>query len=160
VDKLEKIFKLQDKLNKGYFDKFGMQKMGHYPPSLWEFCKAKKFDLKSTSMITNKNESPAVNLRRYSQALLHEIMEVEDAALYKFWDKEENVDWDEVRRELVDCLHFFVSMCQCAGMDANMLHEMYEKKHAVNEQRRDSNDYSSRTKPKGEQADDAHIKSE
>ncbi len=167
-DKLEEMFKRQHGLNSGYFSKLGL---GTTPKDLWE-----KFDnidpnqggpvlfngisfdsYESVSQYMSKKDSnPAKWVREYTRAMVHECLEIDAAAKYKFWDHDESVDFDEVAREIIDVWHFLISVTQCAGISPDKLFELYTKKLRVNETRRDSGKYSTNNK-KGKHPDDAHI---
>ena len=55
---------------------------------------------------------------------------------WKWWKKDQD-DWDNVKVELVDMLHFWVSMCTIAGMNAQDVFDLYAKKHQLNVKRQD-----------------------
>ena len=59
-----------------------------------------------------------------------------DPLINKWWKKDEE-DWDNVKVELVDMLHFWVSMCTVADMDAKEVMELYAKKNKLNFKRQD-----------------------
>jgi dimeric dUTPase (all-alpha-NTP-PPase superfamily) len=70
----------------------------------------------------------------YTLALQQEIGEAIDSTQWKWWKKGED-DWDNIKIELVDMLHFWISMCQVADMDANEVKELYLKKNELNHTR-------------------------
>ena len=72
----------------------------------------------------------------FSRALLHEQIEAENWLNWKWWAKKEN-NWKQVELELVDMLHFWVSMCQVAGMDAEKVYELYTAKNNLNHKRQE-----------------------
>ena len=72
----------------------------------------------------------------YELALKQESAEAIDSLNWKWWKKDED-DWDNVKVELVDMLHFWVSMCTMAGMDAKEVGELYAKKNKLNFKRQD-----------------------
>lgn len=65
-------------------------------------------------------------------AMLSELSELLDEVNFKWWKNPKQVDPDAVSEELTDILHFFVSMCLSAGMDAQMLFDRYIKKNEEN----------------------------
>ena len=65
-------------------------------------------------------------------ATLSELSELLDEVNFKWWKNPKPVDRDALKEELVDILHFFVSMCQSAGMDAGELYDRYLKKNQEN----------------------------
>ena len=72
----------------------------------------------------------------YELALKQESAEAIDSLNWKWWKKDDD-DWDNVKVELVDMLHFWVSMCTMAGMDAKEVGELYAKKNKLNFKRQD-----------------------
>ena len=76
-------------------------------------------------------------LLNYNRALIHESIEMEDSLPWKWWKDMEHIDWDNIRIELIDELHFWVSKCQLAGLDPQSLAELYLKKNKLNQVRQD-----------------------
>jgi len=72
----------------------------------------------------------------FELALRQESAEAIDSLNWKWWKKDEE-DWDNIKVELVDMLHFWVSMCTIAGMDAKEVGELYAKKNKLNFKRQD-----------------------
>ncbi|RAP31948.1 dUTPase [Candidatus Marinamargulisbacteria bacterium SCGC AG-414-C22] len=72
----------------------------------------------------------------FELALKQESAEAIDSLNWKWWKKDGD-DWDNVKVELVDMLHFWVSMCTMAGMDAKEVFELYAKKNKLNFKRQD-----------------------
>ena len=70
----------------------------------------------------------------FELAMRQECAEAIDSLNWKWWKKDEE-DWDNIKVELVDILHFWVSMCTVAGMDAKEVMELYSKKHKLNHDR-------------------------
>lgn len=71
-------------------------------------------------------------LQKESIALIAELMEMLDEVNYKWWKNPKEIDMDAVKEEMVDVLHFFVSMCIKMGMDADELHRRYLDKNKEN----------------------------
>ena len=65
-------------------------------------------------------------------AMLSELSEVLDEVNFKWWKNKKPLDTDALRGELVDILHFFVSMCIRSGMDADELFARYIEKNTEN----------------------------
>ena len=65
-------------------------------------------------------------------AMLSELSELIDEVNFKWWKAKKPVDPNRVKEELVDILHFFVSMCLKSGMDADELCERYLRKNQEN----------------------------
>jgi len=71
-------------------------------------------------------------IQKETLAMLSELAELIDEVNFKWWKNKQPVDIDNVKEELVDILHFFVSMCLKAGMDAGELCERYLEKNKEN----------------------------
>lgn len=65
-------------------------------------------------------------------AMISELSELIDEVNFKWWKNPKPVDEDRVKEELVDILHFFVSMCLNAGMSAEELYNRYIEKNQEN----------------------------
>ncbi|MFT5240317.1 MAG: dimeric dUTPase (all-alpha-NTP-PPase superfamily) [Candidatus Promineifilaceae bacterium] len=74
----------------------------------------------------------------YCRAMSQELAELTDSVPWKWWAKYQTFDKQNARVEIVDMLHFLVSLAQVMGMSAEDVHELYMKKHDVNVQRQDS----------------------
>lgn len=114
VDKLETIFAMQKSLND---DIVRLRALEGIPDEEW--------------------------IRKNVLAMVSELGELLDEVNFKWWKNEKPVNEAAVREELVDILHFFISMCLKAGMDANDLFEGYIAKNKENFDRQ----YGRSTKP-------------
>ena len=90
----------------------------------------------------NRNDAETVNERvkwllNYNRALIHESIEMEDSLPWKWWKDMDEIDWENIRIELIDELHFWVSKCQLAGLDPQKLTDLYLKKNKLNQIRQD-----------------------
>jgi dimeric dUTPase (all-alpha-NTP-PPase superfamily) len=65
-------------------------------------------------------------------AMISELAELLDEVNFKWWKNEKPIDEAALHSELVDILHFFVSMCIRAGMDSDMLFDGYLEKNREN----------------------------
>ena len=65
-------------------------------------------------------------------AMISELAELLDEVNFKWWKNPTPVNEDRVKDEMVDILHFFVSMCNKIGMDSQELYERYLAKNEVN----------------------------
>lgn len=84
-------------------------------------------------------EDADVRRKRYLDfdlAMRQEASEAIDSLNWKWWKKDED-DWDNIKVELVDMLHFWVSMCTVAGLDAKDVVELYFKKNKLNHKRQE-----------------------
>lgn len=85
-------------------------------------------------------------LNNYIMAASNELEELRDCSFWKHWCKEakegrrhEIHDLQNARVEVVDLLHFWISLAQCVGLDADEVAELYKKKVAINHKRQDTN---------------------
>lgn len=78
------------------------------------------------------DESKCEWIQRKTLATVSELAELLDEVNFKWWKNPKPVNDERIRSELVDILHFFVSMCLTAGMDADELYRRYLDKNAEN----------------------------
>jgi dUTP pyrophosphatase len=77
-------------------------------------------------------------VQKYSLAMSQEISELVDSTNWKWWrTKVDLFDEQNLKVELVDILHFWVSACQVMGLSAEDVHRMYMQKNEVNRKRQD-----------------------
>jgi dimeric dUTPase (all-alpha-NTP-PPase superfamily) len=74
----------------------------------------------------------------YCRAMSQELAELTDSVPWKWWAKYQKFDEQNARVEVVDCLHFLISMAQVLGMSADDVFAAYLKKNEVNLKRQDS----------------------
>jgi dimeric dUTPase (all-alpha-NTP-PPase superfamily) len=87
----------------------------------------------------------------YCRAMSQEIAELTDCVPWKWWAKYQKFDKQNARVEIVDLLHFLVSMAQVMELTPDDIFETYTKKHRVNLARQDSG-YTTK-----DEADNQHI---
>ena len=73
----------------------------------------------------------------YCRAMSQELAELTDSVPWKWWAKYQKFDEQNARVEVVDCLHFLISMAQVLGMSADEVFAAYVKKNEVNLKRQD-----------------------
>ena len=79
-------------------------------------------------------KDPEVRRQRFLDfdlALRQEMSEAIDSLNWKWWKKDSD-DWDNIKVELVDMLHFWVSMCTVAGLEPEDVYDLYFKKNKLN----------------------------
>ena len=103
IDKLERIFEMQACFQKDLVNRRNLQDI---PMEKW--------------------------MQMQTLAMLSELAELIDEVNFKWWKNPKPVDGDRVKEELVDILHFFVSMCLNAGMSAEELYSRYIEKNQEN----------------------------
>ena len=64
--------------------------------------------------------------------MISELSEILDEVQFKWWKDPQPIDEAKLHEELVDLLHFFVSMCLKAGMTSEMLYQGYIEKNSEN----------------------------
>ncbi len=116
---LKKIFKLQKKFNSLVIDRI------YYKGFFNDLC--------------NQNSKYAEGERiewllNYNRAQIHESIEFEDSLPWKWW-KKDKIDYQNLKVELVDELHFFISKCLIAGVTPKELFKLYEQKLELNYKR-------------------------
>lgn len=74
----------------------------------------------------------------YCRAMGQEMAELTDSVPWKWWAKYQKFDEQNARVEVVDLLHFLISMAQVLGMSADDVFAAYVKKNEVNLRRQDS----------------------
>ena len=87
----------------------------------------------------------------YCRAMSQEVAELTDSVPWKWWAKYQTFDRQNARVEVVDLLHFLISLAQVLGMTADDVYKTYLAKNKVNFQRQDS---GYRVK---DEADNRHI---
>lgn len=117
MDKLEQIFALQNKLNHHTFEKNSLVAFDEIPAD---------------------REKQDEWLRKYALAMTQEIAELVDSTNWKWWrTKVDLYDAQNIKVELVDILHFWVSACQVMGLSAEDVFRMYTQKNQINAARQD-----------------------
>lgn len=109
-DMLREIFRMQTELN---------QRIGVRPAEMTE--------AEQQTWILN-----------YCRALTQEIAELTDSVPWKWWAKYQEYDKQNARVEVVDLIHFVVSIAQVLGLSADDVYQLYLKKNEVNFKRQDS----------------------
>ena len=110
MDKLDKIFEMQEKLNRRIG--INLDNLGDDEKIKW--------------------------ILNYSRALQQEVSELIDSVPWKWWAKYQKFDKQNARVEVVDIVHFLVSIAQVLGMSADDIFDAYCKKNAINHERQDS----------------------
>ena len=87
----------------------------------------------------------------YCRAMTQEVAELTDCVPWKWWAGYQQFDKQNARVEIVDLVHFVVSLAQVMEITPDDLFEAYTKKHQVNLQRQESG-YTTR-----DESDNKHI---
>ena len=139
MDKLERIFKLQTELNDKVFKKKGIFDRREQFMS----CDTLKFVARNMGNL-GPNSLTNTWLRKYLEALDDESRELREELLWKWWSND-TLNMQNIRVEIIDQLHFWLSLAITAGMDADDVMRLYEQKNSANHERQDQG-YSRETK--------------
>lgn len=71
-------------------------------------------------------------MHKFTLAMLSEIGEMLDGTNLKWWKNPRPMDEEYLKEEIVDILHFFVSLAITSGMDADELYKRYCLKNQEN----------------------------
>ncbi len=71
-------------------------------------------------------------MQKETLAIVSELCEMLRETNFKWWKNHTDTNMEAVKEEMVDVLHFFVSMCLKTGMDAKELHNRYLVKNKEN----------------------------
>ena len=82
-------------------------------------------------------EEKAKWVLNYTRAASQELAELIDSVPWKWWAKYQEFDEQNARVEVVDLFHFIISLAQVLGMDAQDVHDLYNKKNQLNFKRQD-----------------------
>lgn len=146
-DKLDRLFAMQSDLNDRIFAKKDIRDA--------EGGTLTMATLKAEAARSDLGPNTKVNewLGKYLQAMDDESRELKEELLWKWWSKD-HLDMQNIRVEIVDQLHFWISLAMTAGMDAESVFAVYMQKNAVNHQRQEGG-YSKATK---NEADNQSVK--
>lgn len=103
MDKLDTIFEMQSSLNR---EIVALRHLEDITPDQWQ--------------------------QKLTLAMLSEMAEALDGTDWKWWKNKKPRDPDYLKEEIVDMLHFLVSMALRSGMDANEIYERYLAKNKEN----------------------------
>jgi len=109
MDKLQEIFKEQKQLDAHIIAKRNLE--GKYTTEEW--------------------------IAKKCLALMDETSELLNEVNYKWWKNPKTLDKSAIGEELVDILHFWVSMCIDAGLTADDVYNIYMHKNTENHNRQD-----------------------
>lgn len=131
MDRLEELFALQGSLNDRIFAKRDLRGLDGQTLSTERLAGAAR----------GRAEAPAHSdtvlwLRNYLKALEDESRELSEELPWKWWSKSP-ADLEAARVEIVDLLHFWISLALTAGLDAEEVLRLYKLKNEVNLARQD-----------------------
>lgn len=137
VDMLERLFEMQSGLNNHTFLKQQLlDRAGNHLRMETLVAEAKAIQEYGNGN-GNGNSSVGVNtltmewLTKYHHALTEEVKEIGEEFVWKWWSKSTS-DLTKIQEEIVDALHFWISIALVSGMDARAVFQAYLKKNQVN----------------------------
>ena len=131
---LGNIFALQMALNDHVFKKQDIRDNdGHRLTMGGLFAEAEQARLNTGQAGAALGPSSNVNtwLRKFLEADADETRELSECLLWKWWSKD-FLDLHNIRVEIVDKLHFLVSLAIAAGLTSEELYRLYAMKNTVN----------------------------
>jgi len=131
-DKLEELFELQASLNDFVFQKQNLRSVDGSPLNMESLIQQAKADGG-----IGPNTDTNTWLSKYLTAMEDESRELRDELLWKWWSKDK-LDMQNIRVEIVDQLHFWLSLAMVSGMDAQKVYDLYMQKNQVNIERQKS----------------------
>jgi len=132
ADKLEELFRMQSLLNDHVFAKKDIRDREGNVLTMTKLLEQGRADAP-----LGPNTEVNQWLGNYLTALQDEGRELRDELLWKWWSKD-HLDMQNIRVEIVDQLHFWISLALTAGMDAQKVFDIYLQKNAVNFARQES----------------------
>ncbi len=146
-DKLEQLFALQSELNDRIFVKKDLRDREGKTLTMATLTAEAQGDALGPNSLVNEW------LGKYLQALDDESRELRDELLWKWWSKD-HLNMQNIRVEIIDQLHFWISLALTSGLDAEKVFGIYMQKNAINHQRQEK-DYSKANK---NEADNQSVK--
>lgn len=71
-------------------------------------------------------------LQKQTLAIVAELAEVLDESNYRWWKAKKPLNEAQIKEEIIDVLHFVLSMCVAAGMDSDEIFSVYMAKNKEN----------------------------
>lgn len=139
ADRLEELFALQASLNDRIFQKRGISGSDGQILSM-----ARLLEQARSGEALGPNSETAKWLANFLKAHDDESRELSEELPWKWWSKD-TLDLQAIRVEIVDMLHFWISLALASGMDAADVARVYKGKHEINEKRQDEG-YSAQAK--------------
>ncbi|MBF0432850.1 MAG: dUTP diphosphatase [Fibrobacteria bacterium] len=131
MDKLEEIIAIQSKLNDTIFQKKDIRDRDGNVLSV------EKLQQEASKETIGPNTEVNEWLRKYLDALDDESRELREELLWKWWSKD-SLNMQNIRVEIIDQLHFWISLALTAGLDAQKIYDIYMQKNTINFKRQES----------------------
>ena len=130
VCKLDRLFAMQTKLNNNVFKSKAMLDVEGNILTMATITA----DAKQAGNNINARNLSMQWQRNYLEALIDESNEVKAELLKKWWS-EKTANLDHIQVEIIDQLHFWISLAMSAGMNGNDVFNKYVEKNKVNFER-------------------------
>lgn len=137
TDMLRRLLQMQEELNDGIFRNQGIR---DHQGQILTMAQIRQ---EVAEGLLGPNNLPNEWLRHYLEADIDENRELQEALLWKWWSQD-HLDLQNIRVEIVDKLHFFLSLVLVV-MSPEELFRLYCQKYEVN-RRRQQEGYSRATK--------------
>ena len=148
MDRLDKLFEMQASLNDNIFKKKDIRDSCGYD------LKTKGFAGDNSSGVRiGPNSMVNKWLINFLDALDDESRELREELLWKWWSKD-TLNIQNIRVEIIDILHFWISLAMTSGMTADKVFDIYVQKNEVNLKRQEDG-YSKENK---NESDNKNIK--
>ena len=87
----------------------------------------------------NKNIHSQEYINEMVLATIDELMEALRETPWKSWKKNQEMNKDKFKDELIDTIHFIINLCLASGMNANEVYERFINKNKQNLERQNAN---------------------
>lgn len=131
MDKLDELFAAQTFLNDAIFAKRSLHGQDG------QILSTSRLSERARDAAVAPASDTAVWLSNYLRAMQDEARELGEEVPWKWWSKQ-NLDMDAIRVEIVDILHFWISLALVSGLDPDETLRLYRLKNEVNLKRQDS----------------------
>jgi dimeric dUTPase (all-alpha-NTP-PPase superfamily) len=131
LDKLDELFAAQTFLNDAIFAKRSLRGQDG------QILSTSRLASLSREAAVAPASDTAVWLANYLRALQDEARELGEEVPWKWWSKQ-GLDMDAIRVEIVDILHFWISLALVAGLDPEETLRLYRLKNEVNLKRQET----------------------
>lgn len=137
MDKLERIFEMQKELNDIIWSKCDTRSSDE----VQDWSKLSKYLKERAQTLDDKplygSDTLTQWIDRMIWAMGDEVRELQEEIPKKWWSKDP-VNIQNARVEVIDILHFWVSVSMMLGLDADKVFDIYKQKHSVNINRQET----------------------
>ena len=130
MDKLDELLKVQTELNNTIFKKKDIRNRNG------ETLTVDYLQQEAEKAFIGPNSEVNDWLGKYLDALDDESKELREELLWKWWSKD-SLNMQNIKVEIIDQLHFWLSLALTVGLDGQKIHDIYMQKNAINFQRQE-----------------------